>query len=98
MIIVGCDFHPSYQQVAILNSETGEVKELMLTHRGGDVESFYRQLEGPAMIGMEAVGNSQWFLQMLQRLGHEVWVAMLPRSVPVTCVSRRPISAMRDTF
>jgi transposase len=74
MIIVGCDFHPSYQQVAILDSGTGEVKELMLTHLRGDVESFYRKLECPAMIGMEAVGNSQWFLQMLQRLGHEVWV------------------------
>lgn len=74
MIIVGCDFHPSYQQVAILDSETGEVKERMLPHLAGEVELFYRKLSCPAVIGMEAVGNSQWFLQMLQRLGHEVWV------------------------
>jgi transposase len=74
MIIVGCDFHPSYQQVAILDSETGEVKELVLPHLTGEVERFYRKLSTAALIGMEAVGNSQWFLQMLQRLGHEVWV------------------------
>jgi transposase len=74
MIIVGCDFHPSYQQVAVLDSETGEVKELVLQHLAGEAELFYRKLSVPALIGMEAVGNSQWFLHMLQRLGHEVWV------------------------
>ena len=25
MIIVGCDFHPSWQQVAVFDSETGEI-------------------------------------------------------------------------
>jgi len=27
MKIVGCDFHPSYQQIAVLDTETGEVQE-----------------------------------------------------------------------
>jgi hypothetical protein len=27
MIIVGCDFHPSWQQVAIFDSSTGEIVE-----------------------------------------------------------------------
>lgn len=28
MMIVGCDFHPGWQQVAVFDSETGEIKEL----------------------------------------------------------------------
>jgi hypothetical protein len=24
MIIIGCDFHPSYQQIALLDTETGQ--------------------------------------------------------------------------
>jgi transposase len=46
MQIVGCDFHPSFQQVAILDISTGEVRELKLVHAGGEAERFYRELEG----------------------------------------------------
>ena len=27
MIIVGCDFHPGWQQVAVFDSATGEIRE-----------------------------------------------------------------------
>jgi transposase len=74
MRIVGCDFHPSYQQIAVLDSETGEVEERSLTHASGEAERFYRDLPGGALVGMEAVGNSQWFVGLLERLGHEVWI------------------------
>lgn len=74
MIIVGCDFHPSWQQVAVFDSETGEIVERKLTHHDGEAERFYRQLPSPALIGMEATGNSVWFVRLLERLGHEVWI------------------------
>lgn len=74
MIIVGCDFHPSWEQVAVFDSETGEVVERKLGHQDGEAERFYRQLPSPALVGMEATGNSQWFVRLLERLGHEVWV------------------------
>ena len=32
MIIVGCDYHPSFQQIAFVDTETGELKEQGLTH------------------------------------------------------------------
>ena len=32
MKIVGCDFHPSYQQIAVLDTETGEVQQKKLMH------------------------------------------------------------------
>src|SRR5215472_6779199 len=74
MTIVGCDFHPGWQQVAVLNPETGEVQERRLVNGDGEAERFYRQLSGPALVGMEASGNTQWFEEMLQGMGHEVWI------------------------
>ena len=74
MKIVGCDFHPSYQQVAVLDTETGEVQEQKLMHGNGEAEKFYRELEGPALIGMEATGNARWFELMVERFGHQLWI------------------------
>ncbi len=74
MTIVGCDFHPAWQQVAVLNIETGEMTERKLMHGDGEAERFYRQLPAASLIGIEACGNSQWFVDLLQRLGHEVWI------------------------
>ena len=28
----------------------------------------------PSLVGVESCGNSQWFLELLEQLGHEVWV------------------------
>jgi len=72
--IQGCDFHPGWQQVAVLDSETGEIRELKLENGNGEAERFYRELSSPARIGFEACGNTQWFEDLLDRLGHEVWV------------------------
>jgi transposase len=41
MMIIGCDFHPSWQQIAWLDTETGETGERRLVHAGGDAERFY---------------------------------------------------------
>jgi transposase len=40
----------------------------------GAAERFYAALAAPALVGVEACGNAQWFLDLLARLGHEVWV------------------------
>src|SRR6202790_3827669 len=75
MKIIGCDFHPSYQQIAVLDSVTGEMVEKALSHeRKEEVRAFYAGLEGPARVGIEASGQSQWFERMLAELGHEVWI------------------------
>jgi transposase len=74
MRIIGCDFHPSYQQIAMVDTETGELWEGRLEHERGEARRFYESLEGPVRIGMEAVGNSQWFERMLADRGHELWI------------------------
>ena len=75
MIIIGCDFHPGYQQIAMLNQDTGELCEKNLSHeRKEEVRSFYGALPAPARVGMEASGHSRWFEDLLSELGHEVWI------------------------
>src|SRR5277367_2683311 len=74
MQIVGCDFHPGHQQIALVDTVTGEVREMKLMHGEGEAERFYRSLEAPALVGMESVGNSLWFEQLMERLGHELWI------------------------
>jgi transposase len=74
MILIGCDFHPSFQQIAKLNTETGEIEEQRIVHGDQQLEKFYGDLPAPALIGVESVGNCHWFLDMLDRLGHKVWV------------------------
>jgi transposase len=74
MMIVGCDFHPRWQQVAVFDQETGEITEQKLMNGDGEAERFYRGLPVPSLVGVEACGNAQWFLDLLGRLGHQVWV------------------------
>jgi transposase len=74
VIIVGCDFHPAWQLVAVLDTDTGEVSEHKLLHGNREAERFYRSLARPALVGMEACGNSEWFVELVQQIGHEVWV------------------------
>lgn len=74
MKIVGCDFHPRWQQIAVFDTETGEINEHKLMNQDGEAERFYLNLAAPALIGIEACGNSQWFIDLAEGLGHAVWI------------------------
>jgi transposase len=72
MIIIGCDYHPRFQQIALLNQETGEYRELQLSHPE-EAEQFYRSLASErVLVGVEATGNDRWFRQLLHELGQEL--------------------------
>jgi transposase len=74
MLIIGCDFHPGFQQVAIFDQRTGEYQEKRLAHRD-EAEQFYRALAGQQVrVGMEACGHYPWFERLLAELGHELWL------------------------
>jgi len=75
MIIIGCDFHTRYQQIAMANDETGELLlERRLDHESGEAHAFYRGLQGPVRVGIEATGPIHWFERLLAELGHELWI------------------------
>ena len=74
MKIVGCDLHTRYQQIAMLDDETGELIERRLEHENGEVRVFYATLTGSVRVGMEATGHTRWFERMLRELGHELWI------------------------
>jgi len=74
MVIIGCDFHPSFQQVAVFDKGTGEIEQRRLSHPG-EAEQFYGSLAGQAVrVGMEACGHYPWFERLLNELGHELWL------------------------
>jgi len=77
MFIIGVDYHPSFQQIAFLDQETGECGERRLNHSDGDAEKFYRDLKQRGFsvrVGLEATGYSRWFERLLAELGIEVWI------------------------
>jgi transposase len=74
MWIIGCDLHTRYQQIEAMNTVTGEVIERRLDHAGEQVQQFYSALPHPVRVGVEATGYSDWFEQLLQKCGHELWV------------------------
>ena len=74
MMIIGCDFHPSFQQIAFVDQETGEYGELRLNHRE-DAVRFYGTLTGrKVVVGLEATGNDRWFRKLVMESGHELVV------------------------
>jgi transposase len=74
MIIIGCDLHTRTQQIAMLDTETGELEERKLEHENGEAKRFYEGLKEPALVGIESTGYSIWFAEMLAELGHELVV------------------------
>jgi integrase len=76
MIIIGADYHPGFQQIAFVDTETGELQERRLQHRE-EAEKFYRDLaaQGASVrVGMEASGHARWFERLLAELHFELWI------------------------
>ena len=58
MIIIGADYHPGFQQIAFVDTDTGELQERRLEQRE-EAEKFYRDLAAQGMmvrVGMEPGG------------------------------------------
>ena len=74
MMIIGCDFHPRFQQISFLLEETGECGQRRLMHTA-EAELYYRSLRGAKVrVGIEATGSYGWFRRLLSELGHELVV------------------------
>ena len=73
-------FSPEFQQIASVDTESGELsgefEERRLQHRE-EAECFYCELgsRGVAVrVGMEASGHARWFERLLKELQFELWI------------------------
>lgn len=73
-MIIGCDFHPGFQQIAYVDQQTGECGERRLAHRE-EAAGFYGSLRGrEVVVGLEATGNDRWFRKVVTEAGHQLLV------------------------
>ena len=63
--------------------------EKTLFHEGNAVRAFYAALEGPVVVGIEATGAMQWFLELLEELGIECRVVSVSTMAMVCCLACR---------
>lgn len=70
----GVDFHARQQTVCYCNTADGVIHCRELQHDKDDVRGFYSQFTGDVIIGLEASGYSTWFIELLESIGHQVWL------------------------
>src|ERR1700752_4382747 len=77
MMLIGVDYHPSFQTIAFFVEEPGECGEMEINHSDGQADKFYRDLKQRGIgvrVGMEATGYSRGFERLLAELGFELWI------------------------
>jgi len=75
MRIIGCDFHPSWQtSLRGLAARLGKRADTSWCMPVVTPRCFMQRQAGAASDRMEATGNSQWFMELVQDLGHEIWI------------------------
>ena len=74
MVHVGVDLHKRSSQLAVLTPD-GEVTQQRLENDPTRLEEFFAELPSGARIAIEASGTWWWFVDLVERLGHQ---AVLP--------------------
>ena len=76
MIMIGVDCHPKFQQIAWVDTDSGELQERQLAHPE-EAEKFYGALAAAGQqvgVGREASGHARWFQRLLAELNFELWI------------------------
>jgi transposase len=74
-VYIGVDFHARVQTVSYLTTEDGEVHQIELHHKNKtEIRAFYAQFSDEVIVGFETSGYAYWFEEMLEELGHQVWI------------------------
>jgi transposase len=100
MIIIGVDFHPEFQQIASVDTDTGEFQERRLAHPEEN-ENFYRALAAIGQkirAGMEASGHARWFDRLLAELQIGLWIGDAAEIQSKRARKQKTIGKMRSTF
>ena len=97
MIIIGCDFHTRFQQIAMVDPTTGEITEHRLEHENGAAERFYASLPSPSRVGKRPStrsGSKECCVAISTNCGLET----RQKFVQHGCASRKLIRATPYTF
>jgi hypothetical protein len=105
MIIIGCDYHPGFQQIAFVDTETGDYGEQRLEHTEG-AEKFYPDLAAQGRkvrVGMEASGARHRFMLDANCISELVrnrpepryWIGWKPRNESVLYLSVLTLGEIR---
>jgi hypothetical protein len=67
MMLIGVDYHPSFQTIAFVMEETGECGEQDLNHSDGQAEKFYRDLKQRAVSPFPETSPTQIPMRLSSR-------------------------------
>ena|ERR1700758_1292543 len=98
MIIIEVDFHPEFEQIASVDTESGDFEERRLQHPE-EAERFYRELGARGVqvrVGMEASGHARWFERLLPSCSLSCGSEMPPRFEPREYANKRRIGKTRN--
>jgi transposase len=70
----GVDFHARQQTICYCDTADGLIQCRELHHDKDDVPAFDSQFTGDVVVGLEASGYSTWFVELLETLGHQVFI------------------------
>ena len=71
MMVIGCDYHPGFQQIAFVDTETGELQERRLQHRE-EAETFYHKLQEQRLrVQVSATVNPKTRLSLCTEFLHK---------------------------
>src|SRR6478672_5629350 len=73
-LYIGVDIHARQQTLSYLETADGTSGQVVLDHEVDDVAGFYRKFQGEVIIGIEACGYTNWFEELMERLGHKLLV------------------------
>src|SRR5579872_4561344 len=98
MTIVGCDFHPAWQQIAVLDTETGEITEQKLMHGMERQSGFTSACQLPHWLGWRPAATANGSSICCGDWAMKSGSGMRPRSAPAMFASKKPTGVMPGTF
>jgi transposase len=73
-LYIGVDIHARQQTLSYLDTSDGTTGIVELSHERDDIKGYYSQFQGEVIIGIEACGYTNWFEELIERLGHKLLV------------------------
>ena len=73
-LYIGVDIHARQQTLSYLDTSNGTTAIVELNHERDDIKGYYSQFQGEVIIGIEACGYTNWFEELVERLGHKLLV------------------------